>query len=186
MSTEVPSPAAGALTVRPAPDVIVDAAYVKERLELPAVKVLDVRTTMEWNNGHLPGATLILWQDLYADARMLKFKSIRRHPRAADEGWRGAKPERRHLLRRRHAREPDVLGGADSRPSPRGSTSARGRTGSVIRVIRSSSDHNKRRHSTQNTLNSRNRLFLRILRVLASFRSSSGQHIGTMLLLIAA
>ena len=31
---------------------------------------------MEWNNGHLPGATLILWQDLYADQRMLKFKSI--------------------------------------------------------------------------------------------------------------
>ena len=31
---------------------------------------------MEWNNGHLPGATLILWQDLYADQRMQKFKSI--------------------------------------------------------------------------------------------------------------
>ena len=26
--------------------------------------------------GHLPGATLILWQDLYADQRMLKFKTI--------------------------------------------------------------------------------------------------------------
>jgi thiosulfate/3-mercaptopyruvate sulfurtransferase len=76
VSTDVPPPAAGTLTVRPAPDVIVDAAYVKERLQSPAVKVLDVRTTMEWNNGHLPGATLILWPDLYEDQRMLKFKSI--------------------------------------------------------------------------------------------------------------
>ena len=55
---------------------MVDAAYVKERLQSPAVKVLDVRTQMEWNNGHLPGATLILWQDLYADQRMQKFKSL--------------------------------------------------------------------------------------------------------------
>ena len=76
VSTEVPPPAAGTLTIRAAPDVIVDAAYVKERLQSQAVKVLDVRTTMEWNNGHLPGATLILWQDLYADQRMLTFKSI--------------------------------------------------------------------------------------------------------------
>jgi thiosulfate/3-mercaptopyruvate sulfurtransferase len=76
VSTEVPPPGGGPLTVRPAPDVIVDAAYVRERLQSPAVKVLDVRTTMEWNNGHLPGATLILWQDLYADQRTLKFKSI--------------------------------------------------------------------------------------------------------------
>jgi len=75
VSTETPVSAAGTLTVRPAPDVIVDAKYVKERLESPAVKILDVRTTMEWNNGHLPGATLILWQDLYADQRMQKFKT---------------------------------------------------------------------------------------------------------------
>jgi thiosulfate/3-mercaptopyruvate sulfurtransferase len=76
VSTEAPPPGSGPLTVRPAPDVIVDAAYVRERLRSPAVKVLDVRTTMEWNNGHLPGATLILWQDLFADQRTLKFKSL--------------------------------------------------------------------------------------------------------------
>ena len=76
VSTDVPAPGSGTLTVRPAPDVIVDAAYVRERLQSPAVKVLDVRTTLEWNNGHLPNATLILWQDLYADQRTLKFKSI--------------------------------------------------------------------------------------------------------------
>jgi thiosulfate/3-mercaptopyruvate sulfurtransferase len=75
VSTEAPAASAGSLTVRPAPDVIVDAGYVKERLQSPAVKILDVRTPMEWNNGHLPGATLILWPELYADQRMQKFKS---------------------------------------------------------------------------------------------------------------
>ena len=34
-----------------------------------------MRTTQEWTGGHLPGATLILWQDLYADQKTLKFKS---------------------------------------------------------------------------------------------------------------
>ena len=76
VSTDTPPPATGAYTVRPAPDIIVDAAYVKERLQSTAVKVLDVRTTQEWDRGHLPGATLILWQDLYADQRMQKFKSV--------------------------------------------------------------------------------------------------------------
>lgn len=68
--------AAGRLSVRPATDVAVDAAWVKSRLESPDVRVLDVRTAGEWNNGHLPGATLVLWQDLFADQRSLKFKSI--------------------------------------------------------------------------------------------------------------
>jgi thiosulfate/3-mercaptopyruvate sulfurtransferase len=76
VTTDPPPASTGTYTVRPAPDVVVDAAYVKERLQSPDVKVLDVRTTMEWSNGHLPGATLILWQDLYADQRMQKFKSI--------------------------------------------------------------------------------------------------------------
>jgi thiosulfate/3-mercaptopyruvate sulfurtransferase len=76
VSTDAPPPVAGTLTVRPATDVVVDAPYVKARLQSPDVKVLDVRTTTEWNNGHLPGATLILWQDLYADGRLQKFKSI--------------------------------------------------------------------------------------------------------------
>ena len=29
----------------------------------------------EWQNGHLPNATLVFWQDLFADQRSLKFKS---------------------------------------------------------------------------------------------------------------
>jgi 3-mercaptopyruvate sulfurtransferase SseA len=76
VTTDVTPPGGGSLTVQPAPDVIVDAPYVKARLQSPDVKVLDVRTTMEWNNGHLPGATLILWQDLYVDQRTQKFKPI--------------------------------------------------------------------------------------------------------------
>jgi len=75
ISTTAPAAVAGPLTVKPAPDVIVDAPWVRKRLESPTTKVLDVRTTQEWNGGHLPGATLILWQDLYADRQTLKFKS---------------------------------------------------------------------------------------------------------------
>ena len=75
VSTTAPPAASGHLTVRPAPDVAVDAAWVKSRLESPAVRLLDVRTTGEWDLGHLPGATLVLWQDLFADQRSLKFKS---------------------------------------------------------------------------------------------------------------
>jgi thiosulfate/3-mercaptopyruvate sulfurtransferase len=75
VETTIPTAAGGVLTVRPAPDFRVDAAYVRSRLTAPDVHVLDVRTTGEWNGGHLPGATLILWQDLYADQRTLKFKS---------------------------------------------------------------------------------------------------------------
>lgn len=64
----------GRLSVRPAPDIIVDGAWVRERLQSPTVRVLDVRTQREWSDGHLPGATLILWQDLFADQQTLKLK----------------------------------------------------------------------------------------------------------------
>lgn len=74
-STAAPAPAPGTLTVKPAPDVIVDAPWVRKRLESSSTRVLDVRSMQEWNGGHLPGATLILWQDLYADRQTLKFKS---------------------------------------------------------------------------------------------------------------
>ena len=74
-STSAPAASAGTLTPKPAPDVIVDASWVRGKLQLPTTKVLDVRTTPEWTGGHLPGATLILWQDLYADQKTLKFKS---------------------------------------------------------------------------------------------------------------
>ena len=70
-STIVP----GTLTVHPAADVMVDADYVRARLESPNVRILDVRTNGEYAGGHLPGATLILWQNLFVDSRSMKFKS---------------------------------------------------------------------------------------------------------------
>ena len=45
----------------------------------------------EWNNGHLPNATLVLGQDLHADQRSQKFKS-RDELRALFEKA-GVKPE---------------------------------------------------------------------------------------------
>jgi len=66
--------AAGALSVRPAPDVMVDAEYVRARLDSPNVKILDVRTNGEYAGGHLPGSTLILWQNLFVDTKTMKFK----------------------------------------------------------------------------------------------------------------
>jgi thiosulfate/3-mercaptopyruvate sulfurtransferase len=101
VTADVPPPAAGTLTVQPAPDVIVDAPYVKARLQSPDVKVLDVRTTMEWNNGHLPGATLILWQDLYADQRMLNSRPSAKFRALLTQAGR-TQPERGDM-RRGHA-----------------------------------------------------------------------------------
>jgi thiosulfate/3-mercaptopyruvate sulfurtransferase len=65
----------GRLTPKPAPDIQVDAAWVRERLEKPGVCLLDVRTTREWDAGRLPGATLVLWQDLFVSADTRRFKS---------------------------------------------------------------------------------------------------------------
>lgn len=70
-----PAAARGKLTLRAAPDVQVDASWVRDRLEKPGVRVLDVRTTREWDAGRLPGASFILWQDLYASAETRRFKT---------------------------------------------------------------------------------------------------------------
>ena len=69
-----PAAATGPLTARPAGDLIVDAAYVRNHLDSPDTKILDVRTQQEWNNGHLPNAALILWQDLFTNPRTQTFK----------------------------------------------------------------------------------------------------------------
>jgi thiosulfate/3-mercaptopyruvate sulfurtransferase len=73
--TAAPKAASGTLAVRPASDAIVDAQWVRARLDSPQIKLLDVRTSREWDAGHLPNATLILWQDLFADRELLTFKS---------------------------------------------------------------------------------------------------------------
>jgi len=77
-STETPADGTGPLTVRPATDIIVDAAWVKDRLDpsKTRTRILDVRSKDEWNRGHLPGATLIGWADLFADVKTQKFKSL--------------------------------------------------------------------------------------------------------------
>ena len=41
----------------------------------PATRILDVRTQHEWTTGHVPSATLVFWQDLFADVKMQKLKS---------------------------------------------------------------------------------------------------------------
>ena len=76
VSTMAPAAATSTFTPKAAPEVIVDAPWMKTRLESPAVRVLDVRTTGEWNGGHLPGATLILWQDLFGNLETQKLKSL--------------------------------------------------------------------------------------------------------------
>ncbi len=75
VAKDVPADGTGTLTVRKAPDLFVDAAWVRAHLQSPTTKILDVRTQGEWNDGHVPNATLVLWQDLFADVKMQKFKS---------------------------------------------------------------------------------------------------------------
>ena len=74
-TTAATSPGPGTLSVRPAPDIIVDAPWVRDRLDAKATKILDVRTERERAQGFVPGSTLILWQDLFSDQRLLTFKS---------------------------------------------------------------------------------------------------------------
>lgn len=66
----------GKLAVKAAPDISVDAAWVRDRLEKPGVRMLDVRSTSEWNRGRLPGATLVLWEDLFVSADHRRFKPV--------------------------------------------------------------------------------------------------------------
>ena len=75
-SNKTPADGSGRLTVRPATDVMVDGAWVRSHLESPQIRILDVRTDEEWKQGHLPGATLVYWQDLFADRKTLKFKPL--------------------------------------------------------------------------------------------------------------
>jgi thiosulfate/3-mercaptopyruvate sulfurtransferase len=75
LETSAPAAGSGPLTVRSAPELFVDAAWVRSHLNSPSTKILDVRTEGEWSNGHVPNATLILWQDLFSDVKAQKFKS---------------------------------------------------------------------------------------------------------------
>jgi thiosulfate/3-mercaptopyruvate sulfurtransferase len=74
VETKAPAAGTGPLTARQAPDAIVDAAWVRAHLD-SSTKILDVRTQQEYKDGHVPGATLILWGDLFENQRTQKFKS---------------------------------------------------------------------------------------------------------------
>ncbi|HXW05505.1 MAG TPA: rhodanese-like domain-containing protein [Vicinamibacterales bacterium] len=65
----------GRLTVRTAPDFVVDAAWVRGHLEDAGTRLLDVRSPREWSNGTIPGGVPILWQDFFADLQLGRFKS---------------------------------------------------------------------------------------------------------------
>jgi thiosulfate/3-mercaptopyruvate sulfurtransferase len=73
--TTTPAAGTGPLTPHASTDLFVDAAWMRSHLESPETKILDVRSDQEWKSGHLPNATLILWQDLFADRKTQKFKS---------------------------------------------------------------------------------------------------------------
>jgi thiosulfate/3-mercaptopyruvate sulfurtransferase len=75
ISTAVPAPATGRVTPKPAPGVVVQAPWVRSHLEDQSVKIIDARTQKEWTAGRLPNATLVLWQDLFADLKHLRFKT---------------------------------------------------------------------------------------------------------------
>ena len=75
VSTSSPAAGSGPLTARARPDSLVDSSWVRGHLESPTTKLLDVRTDQEWRGGHLPNATLILWQDLFQSVDTQKFKS---------------------------------------------------------------------------------------------------------------
>ncbi len=109
-STATPATGAGPLTPRPAPDVIVDAAWVRSRLESPSVRVLDgahdrrmerrapARRDIDFVAGSVRGS---------ADAEV---QVARRDSRRAHARRRHAEQGSRHLLRGRDAGEPDCTG----------------------------------------------------------------------------
>jgi thiosulfate/3-mercaptopyruvate sulfurtransferase len=74
VSTEPSTAATGTLTPRPRNDVTVDADWVRARLSAPEIRLLDVRSERERQNGYLEATTLVLWQDLYADVAARRFK----------------------------------------------------------------------------------------------------------------
>ena len=55
----------GHLTVKTPPDrVVVDAPWVRDRLNDPGIRLLDVRSDQEWRGGMIPGAVRFRWEDL--------------------------------------------------------------------------------------------------------------------------
>jgi thiosulfate/3-mercaptopyruvate sulfurtransferase len=83
-------PGSGRLTAKPAPDIAVDRAWVRNHLGDASTKLLDVRSPREWNRGMIPNATKFLWQDLYSDVTTRRLKSPREFEAAFRQAGVGA------------------------------------------------------------------------------------------------
>jgi thiosulfate/3-mercaptopyruvate sulfurtransferase len=76
IATGAAEPAAGRLTVRTLPgSFVVDAPWVRANLTNAGIRLVDVRTPREWQQGMIPGAEPLLWQDFFADLPNGRFKS---------------------------------------------------------------------------------------------------------------
>jgi len=75
IETTTPDAGKGPLSLRPASDLVVDSSWVRGHLNSPTTRILDVRSPKEFEDGHLPGATLIHWQDLFSDSQKQTLKS---------------------------------------------------------------------------------------------------------------
>jgi thiosulfate/3-mercaptopyruvate sulfurtransferase len=67
-------PPSGRFQPRPRPQVKASVDTVRNR-SAGAVALLDARSKQEYVAGHIPGARLLTWQDVYSDAKLQVFKS---------------------------------------------------------------------------------------------------------------
>jgi thiosulfate/3-mercaptopyruvate sulfurtransferase len=100
LSTEAPAaPARGALTLRPKPDIVVDAQWVLGNLEDPELALVDARYPEEYTGegqetervGHIPGAGSAPWVDLVQSREVFRFRPVQEmaaifHAAGADPG----------------------------------------------------------------------------------------------------
>lgn len=84
-TTEVPPAARGTLRVRPQPERVVDAAWVRARLDRPGIALVDARPAREYTGadgghdgahlaGHVPGAHNLYWERLMLSRQDPRFR----------------------------------------------------------------------------------------------------------------
>jgi thiosulfate/3-mercaptopyruvate sulfurtransferase len=106
LSSEAARPSPGRLTPRPVLDRVVDAHWVRVRLDDPSVLLIDVRRPQEFRGeeasgeatrrGHIPGAQNLYWEDFFAD-RTTRRLHDRATLRAMFERV-GARPDRTNVV----------------------------------------------------------------------------------------
>lgn len=69
------TPARGNFMPSPRPELRATADDVKTQMAARSAVVLDARSAREYEAGHIPGAKLLTFQDVFADPRMQTFKS---------------------------------------------------------------------------------------------------------------